>query len=362
MDFIIIEGDSRLVEEVKRTLRGLELMDCSSGNHRWLKINLCNQDHWWVREDKASSFKRYSLPQQQQTVCTLLGIPLPTPAFKIGDAVRVVRDKDNRTGGSAKKETEGYIVRKADVRDWSVYTNLDEHEGYIGLFNNHELQLRETTQETPMQQEFKIGDKARVLDGATKRIGKIGVVSDMTTSRFSIQLTIDDEDISWFEPDQLQLVEEAKAEKDVYYLSGTPGQLEGFRKDWKAAGLAEPETSIYAFREGNSIYITLKGKNNKPELWWNTDTSAKAVPVTTIWTEVIAHGVKHEQQTSKAPIKLAGYEVELKEEVLHIGCKRVPKAKALELLQSVQELSEILDGHQVTYKELLKVREWLLTK
>lgn len=231
---------------------------------------------------------------------------------------------------------------------------------------------------------YKVGDKVRFIskdpDFTYVSVGSIGTVTEVESEGYTGRLPVNvdfGEHTGWPYKENIELVNSKGLEADTIYLSGTPGQLEGFRQDWvKAGGYSTDSPLVWEDAFGNTKQHYLKVEFGYPIPRISTQSTSidvQFVPIMENWQALLDRAAKHVEQQVKCPVKIAGREVEYKEGLVQIGCrKKLTPTSIKELVDVICLINnegagivglQLHDSHElVDLAHLAKLDEWLSSK
>ncbi len=210
--------------------------------------------------------------------------------------------------------------------------------------------------------------------------GLIGVIRDTDRSGIPYRVDVDLNGTArspWFRRVSLEVVTEegdtvTPRLREPVYVSGTIGQLLGFRTDWGVNGVEHNMSR--GLTEGSILKLTFptSGKAVLHVLNESSNASkAKAIAVTGNWTNLVALAATHEKAVAEllAP-KLGTREVELRSNSIRVGCKNVPVDTVKALIAAVGLMNDagapitsfVIDDTTITPKDLERVRKFLTAK
>ncbi len=155
-------------------------------------------------------------------------------------------------------------------------------------------------------------------------------------------------------------------------LFGSRVQLKAFMTEALEAGarMYGQQQSTAPIHDNQQLIIIYNPAHKTLVRIANPDTTGEvmAINVLKVWETMLEYIAK---AVHAAPSTISGYDVELHDGVLHIGCKRIPVATAIKLAEVLRELRQadapvtsnlFLGGYNIKESEVEVLAQWLESK
>ncbi len=151
----------------------------------------------------------------------------------------------------------------------------------------------------------------------------------------------------------------------IFHVTGSAAQLTALRSDFIAAG-GEDTQNEFTVDAGDSLQFDFNHESPKPtvRVFNYEDTETQTFEALDIWKNLLVEVPNHRKK-EVVPFSLAGYEVELLNSRLTVGCK-VVNVSTLEAFEKLQDdlgaaalTSFVIDGNTISRETFNQLMAWI---